>query len=260
MLSVHSGSGKRKKIRLSIDIMSGSKERKTRPIIGISASKISSAGENYVKAVRRAGGIPVIITITDDEDELNRVLGMIDGLLMSGGVDVHPQRYGESPIPEIGNINPERDEFDIRLVRLASDKGLPILAICRGIQVMNVAFGGTLYQDIPAQHPTADIVHRVKAENVVHHHILINEGTLLYELLGRRAGVNTSHHQAVKDLAPGFIISAMSEDGVVEGIEKPGHPCVIGVQFHPESFVAEGDDSLLPLFTHLIETAGKNCP
>ena len=226
-----------------------------RPIIGISASKISSAGENYVKAIRRAGGIPIIITITDDEDELNRILGIIDGLLLTGGVDVHPNRYGEEPVPEIGNINPERDEFDLKLVRMAVEAELPILAICRGIQVMNVAFGGTLYQDISTQHPKANILHRIKAENVIHHYVDIKEGTLLHKLLGAKAGVNTSHHQAVKDLAEGFIISAYSEDGVIEGIEMPGRPCLLGVQFHPESFVAEGNDTLLPLFTHLVKTA-----
>jgi putative glutamine amidotransferase len=141
---------------------------------------------------------------------------------------------------------------------MAAEEGLPILGICRGAQVLNVAFGGTLYQDIPSQLPDTFINHRVGARNEVMHSVRITEGTILHSILGETAGVNTSHHQAVKDVAPGFVISAVSEDGVVEAIEKSDAECIIGVQFHPEAFVAEGNDSLLPIFNYFIKAAGTS--
>ena len=231
--------------------------RKDRPVIGISASKPAAATINYIKAVRIAGGVPLIIPITGDEAELAVILKNLDGVILTGGEDVEPARYGETPHPCLGKVYLERDDFDIKLIRMAVRKGLPVLGICRGSQVMNVAFGGTLYQDIPSEFPDSQIKHRSSDNNVEKHAIKLTEGTKLHRLLGESVSVNTMHHQAVKDVAPGFVIAAVSEDGVVEAIEKTGAPCVIGVQFHPEVFVANGNNSLLPIFTHFIKTASK---
>jgi putative glutamine amidotransferase len=226
-----------------------------RPVIGISASSPASVGTNYVNAVRKAGGVPMVIAMTGDEVELAKVLETVDGIIMTGGEDIDPARYGEQAVPELEEVYLERDDFDIKLLRMAVEKGLPVLGICRGAQAMNVAFGGTLYQDIPSQIPESEITHKVNAGNNVAHEIKIVKGTTLHRLLGKKAGVNSSHHQSVKKLAPGFIISATAEDGVVEAIEKPDAECVIGVQFHPEGFVANGNDALLPIFMHLIGCA-----
>ena len=232
-----------------------SQAREKSVVIGVSASKPSSATETYIKAIRRSGGIPIIIPITTSEAELKALLKRIDGIVMTGGEDVEPWRYGEQPIPELGGVYPDRDEFDIKLIQLAAAKKLPIMGICRGLQVMNVAFGGTLYQDIPSQLPQSKVDHYFGTKRA--HKIEIKQESNLHRILGNEAVVNSVHHQSVKDLAPGFTVTAVAEDGVVEGIEMKNGKPIFGVQFHPEIFVSAGDDGFLGLFEYFVKAAKR---
>jgi len=247
-------------LSLSMIAQSGKK-----PVIGISstwgAGTATSVPLAYVESVIRAGGVPIAIPLTSDKALLSRILDVVDGVIMTGGEDIDPLKwYGEEPLPPQGTIVPERDEFDIMLTRMAVERGLPLLGICRGHQILNVAFGGTLYQDIPSQ---------VRAENRIKHSqsapryygthmITIEAGSLLNKQIGvDKVAVNTFHHQAVKDVAPGFKITARASDGVVEAIEKIGSDKVFGVQFHPEGFTAEGIDTFLGIFQYLVKISSK---
>ncbi len=188
----------------------------------------------------------------------------IDGLILTGGEDIDPLKwFGEEPVPATGGIVPVRDFFDIHLVRAAVARGIPVLGICRGEQVINVAFGGTLYQDIPSQAKSKNPVkHRQSAPREYGtHSISVKKDSRLYEILGAdvagsgKLSVNSYHHQAVKDVAPGFVVSAYAKDGIVEAIEMKNDPHVIGVQFHPEGLISAGDDTFLPLFLNLVKAS-----
>jgi len=236
-----------------------------KPIIGISSTwgggTSTSVPLTYVNSVIRAGGVPLVIPVTSDAELLSRVLETIDGLIMTGGEDIDPLKwFGEEPIPAQGEIVPERDEFDIKLIRMAVEKNIPLLGICRGHQLLNVAFGGTLYQDIPSQVKTDNkIKHSQRAPRYYGTHtITIDKGSLLNKQIGvEKVAVNTFHHQAVKDVAPGFKITARAADGVVEAIEKIGSDRIFGVQFHPEGFTAQGIDTFTGIFEYLIKISSK---
>lgn len=228
------------------------------PIIGISASEKSpaSAPSTYINSVRRAGGVPLVIPMTTDKEQLEAVLATVDGIIMTGGEDIDPLKYyGEEPVRAQGEIVPYRDEFDCMLIKMAVEKGLPLLGICRGEQLLNVVFGGTLYQDIPSQAKGSYIKHRQQAPSSYGTHtIKIENGTVLNKVLkSDKAIVNSFHHQAVKDVAPGFKVMATSADGIVEAIQKDEK--VFGLQFHPEGFVSSGDDTFLPIFQYFVEKA-----
>jgi putative glutamine amidotransferase len=215
--------------------------------------------EDYRQAVIHVGGeVRILERSMTPVDALNG----IGGLLLPGGGDVEPARYGEEPHPSLVDVEPLRDEFEIALVREARSRNLPIFAICRGLQVLNVAFGGTLVQDIPSQVPGA-LEHRLAVPPheafALAHEVWIDKDTKLARLMSERLGgadtcdVNSRHHQAVKQVAPNFYVSATAPDGVIEAIEDPSAPFCLAVQWHPENFWRTGE--FRPLFETFVEAA-----
>jgi gamma-glutamyl-gamma-aminobutyrate hydrolase PuuD len=226
------------------------------PMIGITSCRKL---EDYKQSILHVGGE---VRIVDASMAVDEALAGIDGLLLTGGDDVAPVRYGEAPHPTVVEAEPGRDEFELALVKVARDRHLPIFAICRGIQVLNVAFGGTLVQDIPSQISGA-LPHTLKIPPnepyTLAHEVWLEKGSLLSNLMGERLSdvdaceVNSRHHQAVKTIATGFKVSATAPDGVIEAIEDPTAEFCLGVQWHPENFWRTGE--FRPLFEGFIAAA-----
>ena len=216
------------------------------PVIGVAWPK-----PDYIASLEQAGAR--VRVLDAGTDQLPAALEQCDGLLLTGGVDVDPRAYGETPHPTV-ELDATRDDYELALARLAIERDLPLLAICRGVQVLNVAAGGTLIQDLPSQHPS-ETPHAInEPRNAIAHDVAITPGTCLSLLLGKPAmAVNSRHHQAVKDAAPGFVVSAVSPDGVVEAIERPESTFCVGVQWHPENFWATGQ--FVGLFQGLVRAA-----
>ena len=194
--------------------------------------------EAYVNAARAAGLAPLVLPPVPPED-LPAMLDAVSGVIMTGGEDLDPAEYGEKPHPQAGTPHRQRDKCELALARLALERGLPTLAICRGIQAVNVAFGGTLVQDIPSERPSA-INHDQSAERATRlHAVSIVHGSKLAAAVGSTdIEVNSSHHQSVDRLAPGLTLTARAPDGVVEGVEWTGNDWwMLGVQWHPEELV-----------------------
>lgn len=210
-----------------------------KPVIGVTPC---SRVDDYVESVRRAGGEPRVL---QDSDDPAAVLPQLDGLLLTGGLDVDPALYGEAPHPTTEPA-PDRDRFEIPLSQGALAGDLPVLAICRGVQVLNVAAGGSLVQDIPSA-VGSGLRHAFdQPKNELAHPIRVAAGTRLAASLGPSAnldacGVNSRHHQSVGRVAPSFVVSAVSPDGVVEAIERPSAAFCVGVQWHPENFWSTGE-------------------
>ena len=210
----------------------------------------------YTDAVRQAGGSAVILPPLDPA-EAPRILDRIDGLILSGGGDIDPVHYRGKRHADLYDIDPSRDEWEFALAREARDRRMPTLAICRGLQVVNVAFGGSLIEDIPSEIGSTD--HAVRGPEVVdcHQDVRIEEGSLVSQAIGDiRACVNSIHHQAVREPAPGFKACGWTSDGVVEilGPEDQGWP-LLAVQWHPEYLAVNDDAASLALFSALIQSA-----
>jgi putative glutamine amidotransferase len=214
----------------------------TRPLIGITAHRLpaplsrSALVQRYIDAIEAAGGAPVGIPMGLCTASLERVYSVLDGILLPGGDDVAPERYGHERHPALGSVDEDRDELEMTMAEWAMRDDKPVLGICRGIQVLAVAGGGTLFQDLPSENGS-ELPHDVRefGFDFLSHRVIIEEGTLLHRAIGRSPSeVNSFHHQAVRDIPPGFVVSARSDDGVVEGIEAPDKLFAVGVQCHPE--------------------------
>jgi putative glutamine amidotransferase len=222
------------------------------PVIGIAPCR---SLPDYVESVRRAGGEPRVFDPAKDAPD--RVVAEIGGLLLTGGVDVDPARYGEERHPSVVSLEADRDEFEFALLRAAREARIPVFGICRGLQVMNVAFGGSLYQDLPGQ-KAGNIAHTVLVPPCgIAHEVWVSKGSRLWTLMQEKmadadtCSVNSRHHQAVKRLASGFEVTATAPDGVIEAIECNGSTFCLGVQWHPENFWRTGE--FRPLFEGFIE-------
>jgi putative glutamine amidotransferase len=241
------------------------------PVIGLTAfTSTSQASENtpwsvsrsavnqqYIDAVAHAGGAPILIPVGLDVPVLERIYAVLDGLLLPGGDDVAPHHYGQEPHPNIGLIDHDRDELELTLTTWALRDNLPILGICRGVQVLAVAAGGSLYQDVPSQVDEAH-AHDVRLHGRDHlaHEMHIEPGSRLAQAVGRNhALVNTFHHQAILDMPDDFDVTARAPDGVIEAIEARGDQFVVGIQCHPEGIWQTTAPEFGGLFTAFVEAA-----
>ena len=235
---------------------------KTTPIIGLTGNFRDgdcTLAEGYYQSVLKAGGTPFILPPFEETDALIQALESIDGLLLTGGADINPLYLNEEPIKELHGINPRRDYQELMLTKLAADRQIPILGICRGIQTLMAALGGTLYQDIHSQMEGTRIKHDQDLDrSYASHTVTIEKDTLLHRLFQTDTlAVNSFHHQAVKEVAPGFQVCAYSSDGVIEAVESTAYKSVLGVQWHPECFILRGDECMMPLFQWLTNEAAS---
>jgi putative glutamine amidotransferase len=218
---------------------------------------MESISNDYIESIIMSGGVPIILPILSDEDSIRQQIEILDGILLTGGIDINPLLYNEEPSPKLDFIYPDKDNFDILIVKIALELKKPILAICRGHQILNVALGGTLYQDLSYMDGCYIKHHQQSKDGAASHTINIIENSILNNVLGDSIICNSFHHQAIKVLAPGLKVTAYSKDNVIEAIEKCAEEFVVGVQFHPEIMTAYGDNNMLKLFQAFINASSK---
>lgn len=232
------------------------------PVIGITGNfgdRGCELAEGYYRSVLEAGGVPMIIPPYDDRESLLSTLNHIDALLLSGGGDINPLYLGEEPSPSLHGINPRRDLPELLLTRLAFNRQIPILGICRGCQVLVAALGGRIHQDIYEAMPNQRLVKHSQdlPREYASHSIQIEENSLLGKIFGEESSmaVNSFHHQAIAEAGPHLRVVAKASDGVIEAVESSEQKSIVGVQWHPECFVLRDDMSMMPLFVWLVNEA-----
>ena len=231
-----------------------------RPIIGISGNitkdRCYSLKHTYFDAILEAGGIPVLLPQTTDPSVVDDMLDALNGVVLAGGVDIHPSHFGEEVLPGCGEIDEGRDAFELLLTRRAIERGMPVLGICRGIQVLAVALGGTLFQDIISQLGLPESAHRQEPPYDAPHHVVhFKEGGLFERITGTQLmPTNSIHHQSIKDAGDQLIIEGITMDGIIEAVRMVGNDAVLGVQFHPE-YLAPGSTFAARLFRYFVDQA-----
>lgn len=238
------------------------------PMIGVTTNRVSgthgqtdqyASALSYLDPVSAAGGVPLLLSASLSDEQLREAVRRLDGLLLVGGGDIDPALFSGRPHPRVYGIDPERDRSEILLARLALEAGLPLLGICRGVQVINVALGGALYTDLADQLPDAcrhDRYTTGEPRDLIAHDVAVAPGSRLAGILGgTRFGVNSLHHQGLERIAPGLEVTAHAPDGLVEAVEVAGHPFGVGVQWHPEWLQAHAPQRAL--FRAFIEAAGE---
>jgi len=239
----------------------------SKPLIGITTSHTTNdenlpyltLGEAYVAAVRAAGGLPVLIPLGLSEEDLASLIERLDGVVFSGGGDMEPACYGGQPHTKVYGVDKDRDRVELKLYQEVFDREKPFLGICRGIQVLNVALGGTLYEDIMDQHE-GGMKHsywQTHPRSYLAHMVQVSEDSRLASILGKPVvEVNSLHHQGLREIAPSLQVTAVAPDGIVEGVELPGHPFGMGVQWHPESL--QEHEPMRAIFRALVQAAQEN--
>lgn len=237
---------------------------KSQPVIGITGNfgeKGCELAEGYFESVLKAGATPVVIPPFEDKDALANVLDRVDGLLLSGGGDLNPLFTGEEPVPQLHAVNYKRDLAELLLIRLAYDRQIPMLGICRGIQMLAVALDGSVWQDIGSQQPGQPLLkhdQQLDRRYASHTVDIATDSTILRPLLGDGpVAVNSFHHQAVRDAGPRLRVCATAPDGTVEAVESSEHKSILGVQWHPECFILRQDECMMPLFEWLAREAAS---
>lgn len=204
---------------------------------------------DYIEAIEKSGHIPLLLPVIHNLDDVKYQMAGLDGLIIPGGSDIDPSLYHEEMMEETGTVLREVDLYDIALIQAADEAGLPVFGICKGEQALNVAFGGTLYQSQRKQREEETYKHFQQAPRYnPAHDIQIRKDSFLYSVLGESTRVNSFHHQSVKDVAPGFSVTALASDGIIEGIEKDQGTFMCGVQFHPEMMARFDNEEMIQLF------------
>ncbi len=212
--------------------------------------------KDYVDAVIKAGGIPILLPPAEDSDIIHTYTGLCDGFILSGGGDINPLLYGEIPHPQLEEIHTGLDRAQWALTEAILKTKKPLLAICRGIQLLNVVLGGTLWQDISVAGHSAMLHSQTGPRADKFHRIKIVPDSILEKLFGDQLEVNSFHHQCLKTLGSHLKITATTSDGIIEAVEMTDHPFVLGIQWHPEMLLS-GSDEMLPLFRELITHCNK---